>query len=222
MNGMLQFIREQFWHVAPVLGAGVLAVAILIERTRALFWTYPLFGKAQFYERVRALVMADRLRDAVAVCHQLEEKPIAQIVREGLVRAHQPEEMVADGLQIAVNELSQSIQQRTAYLATIANVATLLGLFGTIAGLIASFEAVGKASPSEKAALLAAGISTALNATMLGLAVAIPCMVAFSVLMNRTNRLSAELDTAAIRTLDLLRNRFYSTDQKPQHPRKAS
>lgn len=214
MHGMITFIREQFWHVAPILASGVLAIAILLERTRALFWVYPLHGKLEFYERIRALVMSDRLRDAVAVCHQIEHKPVAQIVREGLLRAHQPEEMVMDGIQIAVNELGQSIQQRTAYLATIANVATLLGLFGTIAGLIASFEAVGKANAAEKAALLAAGISTAMNATMLGLGVAIPCMIAFSVLMNRTNRLSAELDIAAMRTMDLLRNRFYGTDQQ--------
>jgi biopolymer transport protein ExbB/TolQ len=111
-----------------------------------------------------------------------------------------------------VSRATQAIQRRTQFLATIANVATLLGLFGTIAGLIASFQAVGSADAQQKAALLATGISTAMNATMLGLGVAIPCMVAFSFLMNRTNRLIAEVDQSAVQALDVLKQRFYSAE----------
>jgi biopolymer transport protein ExbB len=210
MGNIAQFIKENFWHVMPILVAAVLAIAIVMERLRALFVTYPMHDRKQFFDRLRGYIMADRLMDAIALCNVYESKPMAQVVREGLIRGHQPEEMVADGLALAVSEASQRITQRTAYLATIANVATLLGLFGTIAGLIQSFEAVGSANASEKSALLAAGISTAMNATMLGLGVAIPCMVAFSFLMNRTNRMSAELDQAAIRTMDLLRQRYYN------------
>ena len=88
----------------------------------------------------------------------------------------------------------------------------MLGLLGTIIGLIQSFEAVGNASAQERAALLATGISTAMNATMMGLGLAIPCMLAFSYLMNRANRLNADLDQSAIRTLDLLKQRYFSVD----------
>jgi biopolymer transport protein ExbB len=98
------------------------------------------------------------------------------------------------------------VQKRTVFLATIANVATLLGLFGTIAGLIQAFEAVGAADAQQKSALLAQGISTAMNATMLGLAVAIPCMIAFSFLMNRTNQLTGDIEQSAIRALDRARS----------------
>jgi biopolymer transport protein ExbB len=76
--------------------------------------------------------------------------------------------------------------------------------------LIASFQAVGQADPAQKATMLTAGISQAMNATMAGLAVAIPCMVAYSFLMNRTNRLVSELDQSAVQTLDILKQRFYS------------
>jgi hypothetical protein len=104
--------------------------------------------------------------------------------------------------------------------ATIANVATLLGLLGTIAGLIHSFEAVGHADAQQKAALLAAGISTAMNATMLGLGVAIPCMVAFSFLVNRQNQLIGDVDQSAVQILDILKQRYYAAENEAVHGRR--
>ena len=77
------------------------------------------------------------------------------------------------------------VSQRIGYLAMIANVATLFGLLGTIGGLISSFEAVASADAATKQSLLASGISVSMNATMLGLAVAIPAMIAFSILNSR-------------------------------------
>ena len=106
----------------------------------------------------------------------------------------------------------KSIQKRTTFLATIANVATLLGLFGTIAGLIAPSRPSVTPIPSRSRRFLAAGISHAMNATMLGLAVAIPCMVAFSFLMNRTNRLIADIEQSAVRAMDILKQRYYSAE----------
>ena len=93
------------------------------------------------------------------------------------------------------------------HLSMLANVATLLGLIGTILGLIQSFEAVGSADAQQRSALLAQGISVAMNHTLWGLSIAVPCMVFFSFLMNRTNRLKAELDRAVVRTLDILKQR---------------
>jgi biopolymer transport protein ExbB len=205
----LSGIRENLSHIAPIAITGVIAVAIIIERTKALLLTYPMTGQDKFFERVRDLVMNDRMNEAVALCDMYSQKPICKVTKEGLLRAHQPEEMIADGLQLVVSESVQKIAKRTGFLSMIANVATLLGLFGTIAGLIQSFEAVGQADAQQKSAILAAGISTAMNATMMGLAVAIPCMVAFSFLMNRSNRMSVELEQGAIRTMDILRQRQY-------------
>ncbi len=209
MGNFFDFIRNHFFHAAPILAVGIVGAAILVERYRALAWVYPLRNSAQFYERLRDLIMSDRLAEAIAYCDQFGDKPVAQITREGLLRAHQPEVLIEDGLEIAVSEASQRITKRTQFLSTIANVATLLGLFGTILGLIQSFQAVGAAAAQERSALLAAGISTAMNATMLGLGVAIPAMMAFSFLMNRTNRLNVESEQAAVRILDLIRQRYY-------------
>jgi biopolymer transport protein ExbB/TolQ len=212
MGNILDFLQANFAHVAPILLVGGIALAIILERTKALMLTFPLAHAPKFYEKLRDLIMADRLAEAIAFCDRYKAKPVAHVVREGLLRANQPETLIEDGLQIAVSEATQRIQKRTQFLATIANVATLLGLFGTILGLIQSFEAVGNASAQQRSALLAAGISTAMNATMLGLGVAIPCMVAFSFLMNKTNRLCAEVEQAAIRVMDLIKQRYFAAE----------
>jgi biopolymer transport protein ExbB len=212
MGSLLEFLRTSFFHVAPIIAAGGFAVVIITERVNSVVRRYPMKDQKQFFDRLRDLVMADRVAEAVALCDANKQKPVAQIVREALLRAHEPEVMIEDGLEIAVSEASLKIQKRTAFLATIANVSTLLGLLGTIIGLIHSFEAVGTVSAQQRASLLAAGISTAMNSTMLGLAVAIPCMVAFSYLMNHTNRLIVEVDQAAVKVLDLIRHRHYAAE----------
>jgi biopolymer transport protein ExbB/TolQ len=214
---MMQFLRDSFWHVAPILIAGAIAVAIIVERARALFTLYPIRDARGFFEKISDLVIAGKMSEAVAVCDRNAGKPAAQVVKQALLRSHQPDALIEHGLQLAVGEATQAIQKRTSFLATIANVATLLGLFGTIAGLIQAFEAVGHADPQQKSALLAAGISTAMNATMLGLAVAIPCMVAFSFLMNKSNRLVSEIEHSAIHALDILKQRYYSAESSALH-----
>ena len=201
-----------FWHLFPILIAGAFAVAIVSERIRALYSIYPLPNSEAFFDKITDFVLVGKVTEAVAVCDRFPEKPVAQVTKQALLRAHQTESLIESGLTLEVSKFSQQIQKRTPFLATIANVATLLGLLGTIAGLIYSFEAVGHADPQQKAALLAAGISQAMTATMTGLAVAIPCMVAFSFLTSRTNRLISDVDSAAVRTLDILRQRFYIFD----------
>jgi biopolymer transport protein ExbB len=216
MSDLIEFIQTSFWHVSPIFIAGAFATAIIIERTRALFFTYPMEDLDGLFDRITELVVAGKLGDAIAVCDRYSDKPAAQVAKQALLRAHQPENLIESGLALVVGNLTQAIQRRTSFLATIANVATLLGLFGTIAGLIHSFQAIGHADAQQKASLLATGISQAMNATMLGLAVAIPCMVAFSFLINRSNRLVAEVDGAAMRSMDVLRQRYYSIELDAQ------
>jgi biopolymer transport protein ExbB len=218
MNGLGQFIQEHFAHVAPILAAGAIALVITFERLVALMWSYPLERPRAFYDKIRNLVLNERISEAVAYCERHRSKPAANIVREGLLRAHQPESVIAHGLEIAVGEAHEKIGARTAFLATIANVATLLGLFGTIMGLIQSFDAVGSANAQQRSALLAAGISTAMNATMLGLAVAIPCMIIYSYLTNRTNKLNAEAERAAVRVMDFIKQRYFAGGHHDEPP----
>lgn len=208
----IDFVKNNFWHVSPILAAAAFAISIILERSRALLKQYPMEDTESFFERVSDLVLKGKIAEAVSMCDRYSDKPAAQVTKQALLRAHQPENLIESGLGISVGKVTEAIQGRTSFLATIANVATLLGLFGTIAGLIHSFNAVGAADPQQKSALLAAGISTAMNATIMGLGVAIPCMVAFSFLISRSNRLVGEVDRAAMRSLDLLKQRFYAVE----------
>ena len=212
MGGILEFIQNNFLHVAPILVMGGLGLIIILERGLLLTFGYPIAKPRAFFEKIRNMVLNEKIAEAIAFCDRYHSKPVASVVKEGLLRAHQPESLIAHGLEIAVSEAQQRVATRTGFLAMIANVATLLGLFGTILGLIQSFDAVGHAEPQQKSALLAAGISTAMNATMLGLAVAIPCMIAFSILVTRTNKLNAEIERAAIRVMDFIKQRYFAAE----------
>jgi biopolymer transport protein ExbB len=208
----LHFIRDHFWHAFPILLVGALAVAITIERSWSLFIDCSMRDVDGFLEKISGLIMKAQFGEAVKICEGQPRKPIAKIVHAALTRAHLPESVIHDGIQISLQRSSGMLQKRTPYLATVANIATLLGLFGTIAGLIQSFEAVAHADAQQKSALLSAGIATAMNATMLGLGVAIPCMGVYSLLMNRTNVLIQELEQTAVRSLDILKQRFYASE----------
>jgi biopolymer transport protein ExbB len=199
-----EFMKNNFMHVAPILAAGMIAVAIIVERAQTLFKTYTIQNSEMFFEKIKELVSKGRMQDAVALCNQYPGKPCAELIKSALERSHQPEELIMNAIELSRNKYAEKIQKRTSYLATIANVATLLGLLGTIAGLIESFAAVGHADPQQKAALLANGISTAMNATMLGLGVAVPCMIVFSFYINKANRLVSELESAGLMVLDAI------------------
>ncbi len=219
MGSFFDFLRTSFWHVFPLLVCAVFAIVIVVERVRALFQVYPIKDTPAFFEKISDLIMAGKMGEAINLCDKHALKPAAVITKQALLRANQPESLIEHGLQLAVGDATKAIQKRTAFLATIANVATLLGLFGTIAGLIHSFEAVGHADAQQKSALLAAGISQAMNATMLGLGVAIPCMIAFSFLMNRTNGLISDVDQSAVKALDILKQRYYAAESEAMNPR---
>lgn len=212
MGSFSEFLSENWGHVLPIIISGIVALAIVVERLRALYWVYPIANEKKFFEGIQEHVMKGKLAEAMAICERYPSKPVAHVVKTALLRAHQPKDLVEDGLALVVEESTQLIQRRTHFLAMIANVATLLGLLGTIVGLIASFEAVATDNPGEKTALLAKGISTAMNATMMGLGVAIPCMVMFSFLINRTNRLTSSVETSAIRMVDLLKQRYFESE----------
>lgn len=219
---ILEFLKNNFFHVAPILVAGAIAAVIIFERFQTLFKVYSLQNTEGFLNQIKALVSKGRTNDALALCMQHSGKPTAEVVKAALERAHQPEELVINTIEYTRNQFAEKIQKRTAYLATIANVATLLGLLGTIAGLIESFTAVGHADPQQKAAILANGISTAMNATMLGLGVAVPCMILFSFLINKANHLIAEVEAGGMTVHDSLQVYSMGVDDNSKDDRRVS
>ncbi|MBI4403513.1 MAG: MotA/TolQ/ExbB proton channel family protein [Deltaproteobacteria bacterium] len=203
-------------HILPIAIVGTFGAAIALERFMALYLLYPLPRTSKFFSQIREFVLDDRIHDAVRLCERYRSKPISHVVRQALIKASQPEELVEQSLAIAVSQMTQRVQKRVHFLTTIANVSTLLGLFGTILGLINSFQALGGVSAQQRAILLSNGISTAMTATLLGLGVAIPIMLLYSIMASRTNRHVAEIEEAAMRSMEILREHYYRVDeQKP-------
>ena len=106
------------------------------------------------------------------------------------------------------------LEKRTGFLATIGNVGTLIGILGTITGLIDSFASVSNANPVEKAALLSKGISMAMHATAYGLIMAIPALVMYAVLMNRANTLAEDMNQGALMVFNWLSFNYESVPQR--------
>ena len=191
-----------------ILGTGLVGLAMIIERTRVLFFDYSIKAD-DFMKQVKSLVMNDQIEEAITFCAANEKAPLAHVVKGILERADRDDESIGQGLDIALSEVIPDLGKRLGYLSMIANVATLMGLLGTIGGLIMAFSAVAFADPSQKQIVLAQGISMAMYTTFLGLSVAIPVMVAYSILHSKQSRLLEEISEYSAKIMDLLTTRHY-------------
>jgi len=135
-----------------------------------------------------------------------DESAIGQLLNMGLSR--QGSVRRRDDIEIAMEESMMEIipqlEKRTPYVALFSNIATLLGLLGTIMGLIEAFTAVANADPAEKADLLSASISVAMNTTAFGLMTAIPLLIVHAMLTSKTTEIIDSLEMASVKTLNLI------------------
>jgi biopolymer transport protein ExbB len=123
------------------------------------------------------------------------------LARQGAVRRREDIEIA---MEESMMEIIPHLEKRTSYVALGASIATLLGLLGTIMGLIQAFTAVANANPAEKADLLSASISVAMNTTAFGLIAAIPLLVSHSVLTAKTNEIVDSLEMASVKALNVI------------------
>ena len=123
------------------------------------------------------------------------------LARQGSVRRRDDIEIA---MEESMMEIIPQLEKRTPYVALFSNIATLLGLLGTIMGLIEAFTAVANADPAEKADLLSASISVAMNTTAFGLMVAIPLLIVHANLTSKTTEIVDSLEMASVKTLNLI------------------
>ena len=150
-------------------------------------------------------ILAGDVAKAVKMC-SAANAPLARIVQAGLVKVNRPDEEVQAAMDEAALREMPKISKRTGFLAMFSNLAMLSGLFGTIVGLIKAFGAVGGESvdPSQKARILAEGISEAMNCTAFGLLSAIVALIGFSVLNGKTQSLEDDINEASVQVLNLV------------------
>ena len=138
-----------------------------------------------------------------------DESTISQVLSMGLSMqgAVRRREDIEIAMEESMMEIVPQLEKRTPYVALASNIATLLGLLGTIMGLIQAFTAVANANPAEKADLLSASISVAMNTTAFGLMVAIPLLVTFTVLKSKTGEIVDSLEMASVKALTVISSR---------------
>jgi biopolymer transport protein ExbB len=187
----------------PIAVALIFALAIAVERVYVLYFRSSV-DKEAFLRGLKKHVFAGDLDKAISYCAGQKRTPLVAVIKAGLINVPKGEEDVQAAMDEATLRESPRIEKRTGYLAMISNVATLLGLLGTIIGLIHSFGAVANANPADKATILSQGISEAMFCTAFGLSVAIPSLILYSVLQGRTQSMVDDINESSVSVLNLI------------------
>jgi len=203
MSTLWTHFQEGGWAMWIILFWLVCAIAIIAER--AVYLWGASINKDVFLATMQKCILAGDVAKAVKMA-SAANAPLARIVQAGLVKVNRPDEEVQAAMDESALKEMPRINARTALLALFANLAMLSGLFGTIVGLIKAFGAVGGESvdPSQKARILAEGISEAMNCTAFGLISAITALSGFAVMQTKTQGLEDDINEASVVVLNLV------------------
>ncbi|UZJ44273.1 MotA/TolQ/ExbB proton channel family protein [Marinimicrobium sp. C6131] len=188
------------WAILFIMAAGL---AITLDRYFYLAKTQKSVNRV--WLKLAPMLKAQDYERASQSLTDLKD-PLGRILSYGFSRfkGNTRRETVESAMEEGVMEVLPEVEQRTHYLATLANVATLLGLLGTIIGLIQAFTAVAEANPADKAEMLSASISVAMNTTAFGLCAAIPLLLLHSFLSTKAARVVDSIETASVKCLNLM------------------
>lgn len=205
MNTVVTFFQSGGPFMYPIALVLVVGLALAIER-----WVFLTAAKAsnrKAFNRLLPLLQKKDYAGVIDVARQ-SRAPIGRIVGAGIARMQQSprRDEIEYAMEEGVMEAIPRLEKRTPYLATLANISTLLGLLGTIMGLIAAFTAVANADPSEKANLLSQSISVAMNTTAFGLMAAIPLLLFHATLQTKTTEIIDSLEMAGVKCLNIMSN----------------
>jgi biopolymer transport protein ExbB/TolQ len=195
--------HEGGFMMHPILVSLVVALALVIDRVITLYFKAAL-DKEAFVRGLKKHIFAGDLDKAISYCASQKKTPLVSVVKSGLINVPKGEADVQAAMDEATLREQPKLEARTGYLAMIGNVATLLGLLGTIVGLISAFGAVANANPADKATILASSISEAMNCTAFGLLTAIPALVAYSILQGRTQHMIEDINETTVSVLNLI------------------
>ena len=210
INYAIGFMQAGGAYMYVILAVFLLGVAIAVERW--IYLTRAKFSNRKVWNEVFPQLRKGDFRSAAQTAGN-SNTPVGNMIAFGLnsmTTAHGMADRrllpaVEMSMEEALMEIMPRLEKRTPYLAILANIATLLGLLGTIVGLIDAFSAVAAADPAEKGALLSSSISVAMNTTALGLIAAIPLMLIHALLSNKTTEIVDSLEMAAVKVLNLIR-----------------
>ena len=187
----------------PILIVFAVGAAIAVERYVTL--TRITASNQSAWSRLQPALIEGNFDEAREMTSN-DDSTVSRLLAMGLARqgAVRRREDVEIAMEEGMMEIIPQLEKRTPYVALMSSIATLLGLLGTIMGLISAFTAVANANPAEKADLLSASISVAMNTTAFGLMVAIPLLVTSSILLAKTSQIIDSLEMASVKALNVI------------------
>ncbi|MEO0365244.1 MAG: MotA/TolQ/ExbB proton channel family protein [Pseudomonadota bacterium] len=206
MSTVILFFKQGGAFMYPILFIFGLGLAIAIER-----WVYLSMAGASnraMWKKVVPYLKAGNFQQAVGLTSK-SKSAIGKVMTYGLYRvaSARRRDDIEKAMEESMMEVLPRLEKRTHYLATFANIATLMGLLGTIIGLIQAFTAVANANPAEKADMLSGSISIAMNTTAFGLMAAIPLLLIHTVIQTKTNQIVDSLEMASVKFLNAVTER---------------
>jgi biopolymer transport protein ExbB len=201
ISTLAKFFEDGGHFMWPIAVVAVIGVAIAVERW--LYLTWARTRNQALWKQIEPQLGAGNFRGAAQTASQ-SSSAIGQILTYGLARIQSAKRRddVEKAMEESLMGILPRLEKRTHYLATFANLATLLGLLGTVMGLIQAFSAVATVNPAEKANLLSASISEAMNCTAFGLMTAVPLLIIHAVLQTKTTELIDSLEMASVKFLN--------------------
>jgi biopolymer transport protein ExbB len=210
----MKFMHQGGLVMWVLLAFSIVALAIMIERWLVL--RKAKINVNEFLAKLRkALIVNRSIRDAIKICEQYRG-PLASIMKAGLLKYGEPKEDIEKTIETAALHEMGRLEKRLVFLSSTANVAPLLGFYGTVSGMIKSFEALAEQGLSNPAAV-ASGISEALVTTAAGLLVAIPVQLAYNYFMNSINKSVRDIETST----NMLLETFGEMERKGISPEQA-
>ncbi len=205
-NSIVSFFQEGGGFMYPILV--VLAIGLAIALERYLYLTVAKTNNRRMMSKMMPMLQSGDYKQAFALASK-SNHAVSRMLSQGLSRykSASSRDDIETAMEESMMEVIPRLEKRTHYLATFANIATLLGLLGTIIGLIQAFTAVAQVDPALKAEILSTSISVAMNTTAFGLIAAIPLLLIHTVLQTKTTEIVDSLEMATVKFVNLMMQR---------------
>jgi len=203
-NGLMKVFADNPTFLSINLVVSAVVIALIVERAAFQLGKYRVNSK-EFFAQIKKLVTAGNIDRAIKLC-DAGDYPTLQLVKAGLTHANKGPDEIDAAMSEKMGELKPAVEKRIGSLWSLANIATLVGLLGTVLGLIHTFNAVGQQglSAAQRQQILASGIAEAMYNTAFGLGIAVTCMIAHLILHQRSKNIQHDLDATQERVFNLL------------------
>lgn len=203
---MFDFLTRGGFMMWVLLGWSIVGLAFIVERVIALWFRYRI-NSEEFTKRVLFFVSSHNYARAIEVCNAKPNHPLSKVLKAGLLKANKSDKEIQRSMEEEMLRSLPAVAKNVDYISMAANTATLLGLLGTIFGLILAFQSLKGLSAQARQTALGDGISVAMFTTAFGLIIAIPFLFAHYWLNRRANRIMETVEESSVQLLNHLATR---------------